>query len=767
MEKIMEIRNFKTRGREGFAKKLLSTAIAAATCISATAMAEDEPAGLMDEIIVVGTAGGAGVKKLDASFAISTLDDQDIIKFSPKSTADLFKMVPGVWSESSGGVSGANVFVRGFPSPGDAEFVTVQLQGSPIYPPSTLSFLENSTLFRIDETIERVEALRGGPNPTFSNGQVGLTTNFTLKEGSEETEGLLKYTTSDYDLQRVDAVLSGEISDDLYYMIGGYVSRSPGIRDTEFNSEEGRQFTINLTKEFENGKVNVYHRNTDDHGTWYLPIPIGAPGVDAGEFTYLGNANRFRELTINSDGDTRVFDMGDGRGFDGHVSGGSIEFELGNGWTLRDRFNIMEGDANTRGLVTEGSAVPVSTLGGTVVETQITGRTLGADDFIQAVGFWVVDKEIDSVSNELSLSKEWESHTFTIGYYQANFSSDDWWSIDNEVGMEVRANAEIVVDAATGAEIACADIVGAPCSNFGLRQSGDATSNAFYIADTWFINEVLTLDAGVRHEQYETEMTIDTGPGFPDEVIDQLIDYDESETSGTIGLNWALNEDSGVFGRVSTGSRFPTFNNFRDGDTNIREVDQLELGYKLSTGAYGLFVTLFYNEYTGAGFTPFPGAPLQSQDSEAYGAEIDFQLVMENGFNLSLNATLQETELTNTNPEEDEGNEAQRQPGWQLRVTPSYDFEVGGLTGTVYGTLSAVDDRFSDQANAQVLDSYEKVDLGVLLNVSEQFTFQVSADNITDEEGLTEGDPRVVGMAASNARPILGRSFKLSAAYHF
>ena len=92
---------------------------------------------------------------------------QQIREIAPLSTADLFKVTPGVWAESSGGESGANVFVRGFAVAGDAQYATVQFAGSPIYPPSTLSFLENSTLFRLDETIDHLEALRGGPNPVF------------------------------------------------------------------------------------------------------------------------------------------------------------------------------------------------------------------------------------------------------------------------------------------------------------------------------------------------------------------------------------------------------------------------------------------------------------------------------------------------------------------------------------------------------------------------------------------------------------------------
>ena len=42
---------------------------------------------------------------------------------------------------------------------------------------------------------------------------------------------------------------------------------------------------------------------------------------------------------------------------------------------------------------------------------------------------------------------------------------------------------------------------------------------------------------------------------------------------------------------------------------------------------------------------------------------------------------------------------------------------------------------------------------------------QVSADNLTDSHGLTEGDPR--STSGANARPILGRSFKVSVGYNF
>ena len=79
-------------------------------------------------------------------------------------------------------------------------------------------------------------------------------------------------------------------------------------------------------------------------------------------------------------------------------------------------------------------------------------------------------------------------------------------------------------------------------------------------------------------------------------------------------------------------------------------------------------------------------------------------------------------------------------------------------------------DRFSDTGNTQSLPHYFKIDAGVTFDVNRALTFAVTADNLTDKVGLTEGDPRTLGQAGGlvvNARPILGRSFRFSAAYKF
>jgi outer membrane receptor protein involved in Fe transport len=90
---------------------------------------------------------------------------------------------------------------------------------------------------------------------------------------------------------------------------------------------------------------------------------------------------------------------------------------------------------------------------------------------------------------------------------------------------------------------------------------------------------------------------------------------------------------------------------------------------------------------------------------------------------------------------------------------------VANVTGTVYGTLTAVDDRWGEPENINVLKGYEKLDLGVIVRLNEAFVVQLSADNVTDEDALTESDPRTI--LAPNGRYIMPRSVEFSVGYEF
>lgn len=742
--------------------------------VQAPVMAQDG-GDTIEELIVTGTPGGASVKRFDASFAISTVDDAEIKQVSPASTADLLKTIPGVWVESSGGVSGANIFVRGLPSGGDADFVTVAINGLAIFPAPTLSFMENSTLFRVDETIERLEGLRGGPNPVYSNGQVGLTTNFILKEGGEETEGALRYTTSDYDLQRIDGMVSGKLDDDLYYMIGGYVSSSPGVRDAGFNAEEGHQFTVNLTKILDNGKANLFHRSTDDHGTWYLPVALDVNGVETGldaGYTQVGQRNRHVLVPMSgADGNGgsainwESMDMGEGRGWDGSVTGGSLELNLANDWTFIDRFSLTKGDADTFGFVPQGAAVTLGSLNGGVAGETVTGAPLAANLLVQQFGPWVVKKDISAFNNDLSLGKRWDDFKLTLGYYSSAWDVSEQWSIGNQKWYQLGHNGEQVSAASISDPCQGADV--ATCGwKYDVDARGDARENAFYIAGETYIGDV-TLDAGVRLANRQTSYAVDDGA--LDGRDDFFVDADESNTAYTAAANWNFRDDMGVFVRINDGFKYPDFDAYRDfrGDFNngsdlIIDVSQLELGYKLSRDNYSLYATGFSNKTKGQPFCDVGAASCSRLETKAIGVELDGKLYL-GDFTLDLNATVQEPEIDNGPLA---GNQVLRQPTHMMRLTPSYNLTLGGNVETsLYATYSVISDRYGDNANTNTLDSYTKLDLGVQVNI-DNLNIQLAVDNATDELALTESDPRATG-ASANGRYILPRNVKLSLGYNF
>lgn len=744
-----------------------STAIAAVIALSAAASAQDTQADSTDEmeafeeIVVLGTPGGAGVAKQDASFAITTLNEDTIGLVGTKSTAELFTLVPGVWAESSGGVAGANIDVRGLPGGGDAPFVTMSINGAPIYGTEMLSFFEQSSIFRIDETIASAEALRGGPNAVFSNGEPGVTLNFNLKKGGDETEGRVKYTTSDYDLHRVDAVLSGPLGEDFYYMVGGYIQSSPGIRDAEFNSEKGHQVSVQLTKIFDNGEINAWTRVTDDHGQWYLPMALNT-GNDLGEFSQLGNATRFRTLQVNGNGDTETFDFADGRGWDGSVSGLNIDFDLGDGFAVRNNTSYTKGDADTFGLVPDGAPVQVSSLASGTATT-LGGETLSGSDYVQNYGHWVVMKDLESFTNDLSLSKEAGDHDITVGYYKATWSSDDFWTLGNFTPLHNVANGDFLDDSTSCADLQAAGS-GSGCWAYGIQSAGDATVDALYLADSWQVTPDLRFDFGIRKEWIDIDYVLDAGPGYPDGTRDQVTNLKDDEFAYTAAVNYDFSDRLGAFARYSDGFLFPHFDDVREGNLNVNGIKQLEGGLKYSDDHFGLFATAFYNKNDS--FSAVVGSTVGAEafKTRSIGIELDGSYTY-NAFNLQFIATLQDAEITESTTPSDEGNQVLRQPKWQVRIAPSYDVEIGSLTATLYGAVQLVGKRYGDNANTVELEGFEKIDAGVLVRADSGLFFQLHADNLTDSHGITEGDPR--NPAAPNGRPILGRSVKFSVGYDF
>jgi outer membrane receptor protein involved in Fe transport len=494
----------------------------------------------------------------------------------------------------------------------------------------------------------------------------------------------------------------------------------------------------------------------------------------------MGTLNRQRQIQFGPDGDSETLDLGKGRGWGGSITGGSVNFEISDGWELTDRFSYTGGDANTYGLVPDGGAVQLGVLiadatldtravldpaiiAGTASMTgSVTGRDIASTEYIQQFGAWQVLKSIESFTNDLSFQRSWDTGNVTVGYYAASSSVDEFWSLGNSRYEVVQNGGEVV----TG--VACNDPSVDSCGfNYDIDATGDATTNAFYAASTIDLVDRLTVDVGVRIENHQVSYSVDEGL---DGQVTKFAGFDETKTSWTAAANYLFTDEISGFARINNGYRMPYFDEFRDfydqytsGNDLIQSVNQYELGFKWVTDSLSLYATGFFTDVDPVGFVTLGGAtPPTISTQESMGVDLDGVWAAQIGFLMTLNATLQETEIKNG---PNAGNETQRQPNWQLRLSPSYTFETGTLETSIYGTLSAVGDRWGEPANVNKLPGYEKLDLGVQVRINEAFTVQLSADNLTDEDALTESDPRTI--AAPNGRYIMPRTFTLSVGYEF
>src|SRR4051812_30122033 len=206
----------------------LALLLAAATPLALHAQDQaDTPEATADQsgletIVVTGVASAGGVKKLEASYNIVTANEEEIRRANPRSTADLLKISPGMWPETTGGQTGANIEIAGFPGGGDAPYYTTLLMGSPLYGMPTLSFFETTSIFRLDETIRSTEILQGGPSVVFAGGQMGASANFLLKTGEETPNASLGVMYGDEDLMRVDGFAGFPINDTWFGSVGGF-----------------------------------------------------------------------------------------------------------------------------------------------------------------------------------------------------------------------------------------------------------------------------------------------------------------------------------------------------------------------------------------------------------------------------------------------------------------------------------------------------------------------------------------------------------------
>lgn len=770
----------------------------------------------LDEVIVTGSSNPK--TKLESSIAVTTLSAKQIEAKSPQSTADLLQSVPGFLVESSGGEVGNNLFARGIPSAGAYEYVQIQEDGLPIFEDGALQFANIDNFYRLDLTVDRMEAVKGGSASVFASGAPGGIINFTSKTGQNEFKGVTKLTVGDYGLFRTDFNLGGAfIEDKLFFNIGGFYRVDQGIRDPGFDANKGGQIKMNFTYKFDKGYARIYYKNLNDRNIFYQSTPFVMNGNDVEEYNGF-DANygtftsaNFNNLRIPQSGGTYFSaNLEDGVHPITNTIGGEFKFDLTDNITVKNSFKNSDidldynaifasqwmGDVSTQNQISDGYGI----LSGDAVFTyNDSGELLSPDTELKRADYWFIHKDMQNFANNLSFNFNLEKVNLTVGYYYSNWKSSQNWNWSSFL-VSVSDNPRLVnlSDSNSGIDYSYNGITGI---TWLQRESQiQNTINALYADAEFDLSEKLTANLGFRYDDNKFSGAGDHGTWgndigiLADNTADNGVNiltgnyvywnYDLSELSYTGALNYKINDHMATYLRYSHGFRAPIEESFYGpaiesglgtaglADLEPTKVNQTELGFKYSAPNFALFANAFFMKLDNIAYQDIGVGGVSEKkfaNVENLGLEIE-AIVKLGNLNLNFNGTLQNPEYKGYEGSESalNGNTARRISNFYFIFRPDYNINENI---NVYASSSYFGKKYQDIGNDFELPAFNVVNFGGSYTLN-NIRFGLDISNVFNTIGLTEADGRADGDAPVSgetfmARSILGRAAKLSVAINF
>ena len=786
--------------------------------------AEDDALGL--NVIVV-TAAPRQANAMDSSVSVSVLSDNVIADAAPRTTAEIFRQIPGVRSESTGGDGNANIAVRGLPvASGGAKFLQLQEDGLPVMQFGDIAFGNADIFVRADQTVASIQAVRGGSASTLASNAPGGVINFLSKDGSKQGGVIVASVGLDYEDYRLDFDYGGDLGENTRFNVGGFWREGEGPRNAGYNGNSGYQVKANITQEFENGYVRLYAKHLDDRAIGYLPMPMLVTGTNSDPkfgsiagFDIKSDTPHSALFTsafgLDGDNNRRTTDIKDGMHPLVTSLGLEAEFEVADGLKLQERFRWS--DVSGRFVSPFPAEVGTAADIGNSVGELLTG-VAGDYDLVYANGpnagaafapangllmrthlFNVDINDFGGFSNDLKLVKEAGAATLTAGFYKARQNIDMDWIWDSFL-LEVNGNNAAlvdVVDPVSGDTLTSNGLYayGVPYWGNCCQRSYDATYdiNAPYLA-VGVEFDALTLDGSIRYDSVSARGSY-AGPlqatGFdvngdgtiqPVEQSVSLIDngnpspinYDVSYVSWSIGANYQFSSDAAVFARASRGGRanadrllfgvVQPDGSVRKADA-IDYVDQYELGLKYRAGGFGLFLTGFYAKTQEQNFE----ATSQRFFDRTYTAKgLELEAAYRRGiFDLRAGATWTDAEISKDNiTPANEGNTPRRQAKFVYQLTPALDFDMARVGLNIVGTTKA----YAQDSNELVFPGYRQVNAFVTFRPLDNIELSLNANNLFNAKGITEAEEGSIVSGANNyirARSINGRTVSASIRFDF
>ncbi len=769
-----------------------------------------------DEVVVTGFSNPK--RELESSVAITSLNANEIESKASQSTADLLQAIPGFLVESSGGEVGNNLFARGIPSAGAYEYVQIQEDGLPVFEDGALQFANIDNFQRVDLTVNRLEAVRGGSASIFASGAPGGIINFISKTGQNEFEGLTKLTVGDYGLFRTDFNLGGAIIEDkLFFNVGGFYRVDKGIRSPGFDANKGGQVKMNFTYKFDKGYARIYVKRLNDRNIFYQSTPFikdgdgvkEYPGFDANYGTFTsGNFSKLN--VIQADGSYFEKELEDGVHPISNTIGGEFKFNLSDNITVKNSFKSTDidldynaifaahwmGDVSTQDQVESANGIGV---GDAVFTYDGTGNALSSGTELKRADYWNIEKQMRNFANNLSFNFYLDDIEFTLGYYYSNWKSDQKWNWSSYL-VSASDNPQLVnlTDSNTGIEYTKNGVSGI---TWLQRQSQiKNTINSIYADAEFDLSNKLTANVGLRYDNNQYSGVGDHGTwgnnlGFyPDNNADNGANilkgdytywtYDLNALSYTGALNYKINDHMASYLRYSHGYRAPIEESFYgpavesgNGSEGLKDLDptkvnQAELGLKYASPKLALFVNFFYMKLDNIAYQDIrAGGTSEKKFANVQNLGLELEAILKLGkLNVNFTGTLQNPEYKGYEGSEAglNGNVARRISKFYFILRPNYNITD---KVNVYASSSYFAKKYQDIGNTFELPGYNSVNMGGSYALN-NIRFGLDVSNVFNTIGLTEADGLQSGAAPVDgetfmARSILGRAVRLSAVINF
>lgn len=752
----------------------IAAAVATAILHMGGAAAQEAPAadGLnMERVVVTGTSTASS--KMKTSVSISTLEGDTIKNAAPLSAAEVLRAVPGVRSESSGGEGNANITVRGVPiSAGGARYVQIQEDGLPVLQSGDFNFITPDSYVKIDGTLDHLEVVRGGSASTLATNAPGGIINFITKTGEEKGGHIAISRGLGYDETRYDFDYGAPISDKTRFFIGGNYRTGEGVRNTGMSTEGGGQIRGNITHELDNGWIRLSFKHLDDKAPTALPVPVQVvnqqiqeiPGIDPRTVSFY-SPYWVRDVVLSKNNTPVSTNVNDGLKVKSDSIGLEGSFNLGDGWTLSDKFRSSDNSGRFAGVFAANN--------GTVGNyTFATGPNKGKAYNGRAFSAVVFNTSIDDAGNTLNDTKlaktfslaDGSKLTTTAGLYLSTQKLALTWNF-NEYLMQATGDKPALLQTASATPGLVGPAFGGCCSR-AVDMEYKLTSpylNVGYEAGP------LNIDASIRQDRQKANgtaniATLSGGALRYDPATEQFVDYKLNHNSYSVGGNYSFTKNLSAFARVSDGVAFNAdrilFGTPLDGSApiNINTVKQVEGGVKWRSGGISTFVTLFQAKTDESNYE----ATTQRSTSNKYDAKgVELEGAYSNGgFRITGGMTYTDAKITGTAAADvaNIGNTPRRQAKYIYQLAPSYSFGDATIGASVIGTGKS----WGDDAHTIVLPAYEVVNAYVNYNLTEKATLSLSVNNLFNKIGYTEveGDGHA-------ARSISGRAAKVSLSYAF